>query len=277
MNALKHGRRAALKIQVPGEDSVAFLKRLELWRQGNEPRTQEEYYLLHQNVMTSFQLDAIQKAAFARVSEQLANAERFELDAVHELGKRLLGDRCGAAPLYGIPPEMFPEFKTSWPGTPVDPDDPVVLVRELESTGTGCRWLIARWEELNGRLGQAPSYWQAYERFMAVRLLGKQPLEAAIDRNVAEIYLASFGIDQKQPGNAWSDFKVELTADAHEQFVQRIRRRWSDIVGIEEKAKCRQILTDLVARNLEQLKAKLAVHDALRQRNSRTERGHPER
>ena len=192
----------------------------------------------------------------------MANAERFELDAVHELGKRLLGDRCGAAPLYGIAPENFPEFLTSWNGKSVDPDDPVVLVRELESTGPGCRWLIARWEELNERLGQAPSYWQAYERFMAVRLLGKQPLEAAIDRNVAEIYLASFGLDHTQPGNAWSDFKVELTIDAHDQFVQRIRRRWSDIVHIEEQVKARQILTDLVARNLEQLKAKLAVHDA---------------
>ena len=119
-----------------------------------------------------------------------------------------------------------------------------------------------RWEELNERLGQAPSYWQAYERFMAVRLLGKQPLEAAIDRHVAEIYLASFGLDHTQPGNAWSDFKVELTINAHDQFVQRVRRRWSDIVHIEEQVKARQILTDLVARNLEQLKAKLAVHDA---------------
>ena len=72
----------------------------------------------------------------------MANAERFELDAVHELGKRLLGDRCGAAPLYGIAPENFPEFLTSWNGKSVDPDDPVVLVRELESTGPGCRWLI---------------------------------------------------------------------------------------------------------------------------------------
>ena len=66
MNALKHGRRAALQIKVPGENSLAFLRRLELWRQGNEPRTQEEYYLLHQNVMTSFQLDAVQRAGFAR-------------------------------------------------------------------------------------------------------------------------------------------------------------------------------------------------------------------
>ena len=63
---VKHGRRAALRIQVPGEDSVAFLRRLELWRRGNEPRTQEEYCLLHQNVMTSFQLDAVQRAAFVR-------------------------------------------------------------------------------------------------------------------------------------------------------------------------------------------------------------------
>ena len=72
----------------------------------------------------------------------MANAERFELDAVHELGKRLLGDRCGAAPLYGISPENFPEFLTSWNGKAVDPDDPTILVRELESTGPGCRWLI---------------------------------------------------------------------------------------------------------------------------------------
>ena len=74
----------------------------------------------------------------------MANAERFELDAVHELGKRLLGDRCGAAPLYGIAPENFPSFSRHEMARPCDPDDPVVLVRELESTGPGCRWLIAR-------------------------------------------------------------------------------------------------------------------------------------
>ena len=47
----------------------------------------------------------------------------------------------------------------------------------------GCRWLLERWGELR-RLLEAGLKWQGPDRFKAIRLLGRQPLDAAEDDRV---------------------------------------------------------------------------------------------
>ena len=52
----------------------------------------------------------------------------------------------------------------------------------------GCAWLLDRWGELRDVL-EAGQKWQAPDRFKAIRLLGRQPLDMDEDARVMAIYL----------------------------------------------------------------------------------------
>ena len=64
------------------------------------------------------------------------------------MGRRLFFDRCSPAQIHGKEPDLCGQIRTSSNGKPVDPDDPAVLVRKLESTAGGVCWMIDRWDEL---------------------------------------------------------------------------------------------------------------------------------
>jgi hypothetical protein len=50
------------------------------------------------------------------------------------------------------------------------------LVNRLEVTALGCDWLLDRWGELRDLL-EAGVKWQQPDRFKAIWLLGRQPLD----------------------------------------------------------------------------------------------------
>ena len=59
----------------------------------------------------------------------------------------------------------------------------------------GCAWLLDRWGELRDLL-EAGEAWQPPDRFRAIRLLGRQPLDMEEDARVMAIYL---GCSAMQP------------------------------------------------------------------------------
>ena len=65
------------------------------------------------------------------------------------LGKRLFFDRRG--PIATYPNGKYynrGQKRTSSADVADDPDDPARLIKALQSTGPGCRWLLDRWAEL---------------------------------------------------------------------------------------------------------------------------------
>ena len=58
----------------------------------------------------------------------------------------------------------------------------------------GCEALIDVWKLLRGRL-ENDCIWQSQDRLKAVRMLGKQPVDAAEDQRVRLIYTASFALE----------------------------------------------------------------------------------
>ena len=71
-------------------------------------------------------------------------------DDVMNLGSRLFHDRRGPIELYASRHLSGGEPRTSSPDTPIDTEKPEGILRHLESTTEGCRWLLERWNELAG-------------------------------------------------------------------------------------------------------------------------------
>src|SRR5262245_6537064 len=251
---------AALKSLLRNE-SLAFEQRLCRWRADADPRNDMEEALLQEVVHLHAQLERVKRAYNEQVRSHIASASKDEQELVHELGSRLYFNRVEHRNLYGTTKVIFSETTTSWCGKPVDPDDPAMLVRRLKSTGAGCRWLRNEWAALKQRL--APKkYWQSLDRYKCLRLLGHQPVDAIEDRCIAEIYIATRGIDPDSEGNAWVGLRTEMPLPAVDTYAELVRCRFTDLVTADQTTKCRQILIDLVDRNISELDALIAEHDA---------------
>ena len=144
-------------------------------------------------------------------------------DEVAALGRRLFWDPRGPVGFYpqwtitlGDPPKL------SWSGKADDPDDPARLVNRLEGTSLGCAWVLDRWAELREVL-EAGHRWQPPDRFRAIRLLGRQPLEAGEDERVLGVYL---GCAAMAPGTIqFLDVATELDHAERKRFMERLDER----------------------------------------------------
>ena len=125
------------------EDERAGEERLRRFSSVLDPRNDFEELLLSTVVEVSIELDRVGRARQERMVERIERAPEDELQGVHELGCRLFFDRAGPRTTYALWAARAAEKQTSWSGKPVDPDDPAMLVRKLEGSGAGCRWLAS--------------------------------------------------------------------------------------------------------------------------------------
>jgi hypothetical protein len=197
-NALKHGLHAKLPV-LPGEDPQQYQDRLDAWITGWQPANDLEQSLVERAVTLTWQLDRAARAEAARLTSLIRTAPAAEAlrqqEEVLALGQRLLFDRCGPVPLYPHALYCFPDRpRVSCSGHSDDPDDPARLLLHLEATAAGCQWLLDRWAELASLLDRR-STWQSPDKLKAIRLLGRQPLDAADSEVVATIFQASHVLD----------------------------------------------------------------------------------
>jgi len=258
MNALKHGMRSK-RLALLDEESYAFETRRMKWMSITDPDDDMGEFLVDQCVSLSFELERAQRADVERLTSLIENSDESEFDAVHELGKRLFFDPTGPTPMYGNRPDGRRKLRTSWNGQAVDPNDPAVLARQLESSAMGCCWMRDCWDELRAQL-EPGKFWQSHDRLKAIRLLGRQPLDAVEDRQVAEIFVASSALDPAGH-KPFDDLLSDMGTTEHVHYRKAVRARWPDLVSAEDTARCRQILIDLADRNIERLNAKLEVHE----------------
>ena len=265
MNALKHGMRSK-RLAFLREDSFAFENRRQKWMASANPDDDTGEYLVHQYVCLSFELDQVERAHLEHFTSLIENSDESELDAVHDLGKRLLFDPTGPTPMYGNPPDGRRKRMTSWNGLPVDPNDPALRAEGRIERG-GVQMAARALGGTSAQLGPG-KFWQSHDRLKAIRLLGRQPLDAIEDRHVAEIFVASYALNPVGHG-PFDDLLSDMGTSQHVRYRKAVKARWPDLVSADEPARCRELLIELADRNIERLNAKLEVHEQNADDNAR--------
>jgi len=261
LNALKHGVTAQIPV-LPGEDPALFFARVDDYKASLQPQSPFESDMIERMALMSWQGDRAARADVARLTimvetAAVAAAKRAEQEA-DVLGERLFFDRGGPLPNqvkrdydYNLP-------WTSWSGIADDPDSPMRLVKALECTGAGCRWLLDRWAELRSRI-EAGQCWQSPEKFKTIRLLGRQPLQAADVTEVTEVYLACHTLrpDHK---HAFFELRCEMTQEEFQSYEKRLAARDLDAIRPPDATAARAMLLGLVDRATSRLRLLAETH-----------------
>jgi hypothetical protein len=266
VNALKHGATARL-LPLPGEQPEALERQRDDWTASLQPDDAIEEALVERAFEAWNQLGRILRAQQAKLEKQMLEAETLEkqqeCDAVLELGNRLFHDRRGLWQHYPNAPHDWKQVRTSGDDGPGDPNQPVRLVHRLESTAAGCGWLLDRWNELASIL-KVGECWGSPDRFRAIRLLGRQPLDATVNRDVLRIFLACDVINP-HPKGPFHDLYREIGEhpDDRERALQPVLKRLPiERYKPNDPAESRQFLFTLVEDAIERLQNILADHHA---------------
>ena len=259
-NAVKHGLTAKTAV-LPGESGEGLRAQIAEFKANLETRNTTEDRLAERAAVACWKLDRAERAETARLTRNIHTgpadaAVRAKKEAL-ALGQRLFHDRLGPGEMYGCK-TLIPRERTSWAGTPVDPDDPEMLILDLEHTLEGCRWLLRSWGELRAVI-EAGMGWQPVEKLRAIRLMGRQPLHALCVREVAVVFLASHVIGQRR-GDAFEDLRGELDEDRFERYrAQLSKRRLEEITPADADA-ARAVLLQIVDKATARLRVLESKH-----------------
>ena len=194
-----------------------------------------------------------------RIRDLIEKAKETEAEEVYRLGKRLFFDRNGPIDAYGSDEAFFGK-RTSPNEEPVDTNEPAILVNKLERSAKGCEWLRDQWEQLKAPLLEPEGYWVGCHRLMAIRLLGRQPVNAVTDRLVAEVFVGSFALKRDRV-HAFADLlDSDLAAEKLKNLIRSAMAAWRGLAEIKGKSEGRAILLDIVEQNIERLDELIKGH-----------------
>ncbi len=217
--------------------------------------------LLLRCVRAYWMTERIERAQDARVAGHIEQAgDREDVEVAGGI-KRLFWDHRGPHAMYALSSVATGGPPSSWTGDVNDPNDPLVVLKWLEATAKGCQALLRERRKLLERVEQGLG-WQSHDRLKAIRMLGRQPTDAAEDKRIVQIYVGAFAIKPNMKRKAYDDLKAEMATLDFKEFVNRVRDRWPMVVDASEMTKAREMLIDLVTRNMERLEAKLEVFEA---------------
>jgi hypothetical protein len=259
LNAVTHGLTAKTVI-LPGEDPVEHQQRLIAWAASLQPCNTYESELVREAVDLSWRLDRadrVQAGLLAqRIATQPEEEDRRRKEDVADLGRRLL------------PPPRQPNLTCHFGvwldldalaiPPPDDPNDPARLLLGLESSADGCRWLLDRWAELRPVVDGGIA-WSEHQMVHAIRLLGKQPLEAADDSEVLSVILACFALDRERPdpfAALWENTTRRETRVYRERLLGRRLRETMP----RSKERAREVLLEIVDAAVARLEPMEAEH-----------------
>ncbi len=256
MNALKHGFRSE-RVAEEVVSSSALEERRRTWLAQCDAQTDMDEFLITSNVVLSFNLERVWRAAAACLDREKEDADDKAIDRARELGSRLYFDPTGPISKYGIETVVFDQVGTSSSGEKDEANQPAALVSELESTPVGCKWLLSEWGLLRDRA--VNGIWYSPDRLKAVRLLGFQPVDAVDQWCVAMIFVASNGF-MRLGETGFEDLLSDMSPVALERLVLRVKARFRDLFFDWTEIEYRQMLIDLIDENVLALQAKLEWH-----------------
>jgi hypothetical protein len=181
---------------LPQEDPKELEDRTQQAITAMKPRNPLELDLVRRAVRLSWAIDRAERAETAHLGHRVRMAARSgpesvsarELRKVHDLGSKLFSD-SGTGPGY--------------PGSSAD-DEPAVIVRRLEESAEGCRWMLARWAELRNILDREAA-WRDPEIIRFVGLQGKRSIEAHFDPELNSLFHAFDALGHRFGHKFWKD------------------------------------------------------------------------
>jgi hypothetical protein len=269
LNAVTHGMRAATLILLD-EDAEALEDRKAAWAASLMPCGAAEERIVEEAVEYTWLRDRARRAQEARIATNIVNAgvddANREADEVLRLGQKLLFDQRGPLahyPHYDREDDEYPENVPLVSESEIldgDPEDPQRLVLRLQATAGGCQWMLDRWAELKLILDDGLD-WQSADKLKAIRLLGRQPLEAVDDRKVLMIFVACQTIESRTSipiPEIWN----ELRAFERKPYALRLIGRCIEKLRPKDAAAARQALHGIIDRAIAQIALKADEHRA---------------
>ncbi len=252
----------AKSLVLPGEDPALLAARSEAWKADLKPQSDLEEYLVNRAVQTAWELDRIDRAIAAKLSELVGfgpfDRDEDEADVVQDCARQLFWDPRGPIALYPHWRGFRVTPRVSGPNSLDDPIDPGRVVNRLEGMAAGCRWLLDRWADLRGVLDQGLK-WQAPDRLRAIRLLGRQPMDVLSDERVLSIYLACDAMDPTAP-TSLDDMMTETEDDELERIKERVQGRGADWKKPASPEAGKAALLALIEHVTTRLEVKLSLH-----------------
>ena len=250
LNDLDHGGRANLMV-LPTEVFGEYENELHAWRLSFKPRNPAEDVLVERLVSLGWQEKRIDRAQTARLTQRIHHAGIEEADSeqeqVLELGQMLFQDACGPIALHlqnGIS-ELCPDGETFRVSDYSDIEmHPMRLIHRLQSTGAGCQWMLDQWANLRTLL-ERDVPWLAPDKLKAVRLMGRHPIDAIENFDVARVYLASCVL-LNQEGKPFQEILNDLSADEVPSYESYWEQRHYAALAPKNPAAARQMLLEIV-------------------------------
>jgi hypothetical protein len=257
LNAVTHGLRARTLV-LPGESKEDFAHLVDITTKSLKPRDEFELRLAERTAGAEWVRERAENVLHARLATLINEADEREDDDIYILCKTLFWDARGPHGLYGLSPVAHGGPRSSSSRGPSDPTDPHLIVRRLERSRKGCEALIGHWEALLFRIKENLG-WQAPDRLMAIRLMGKQPVDVGLDERIVVVYVGSFAIKPGTRLNGYGDLKCDMGTLDYKRFLKRVRSRWPSVKADDPEV-ARKWLIDLVEQNIDRLRNRLEVY-----------------
>ncbi|MGA2705320.1 MAG: hypothetical protein ABSH35_30075 [Isosphaeraceae bacterium] len=253
LNAITHGMTAWTIMPVlPQEDPKELEDKTQQAITAMKPRNPLEHDLVCRAVRLLGELDRAERVATAHLAHRVRMATRSgpetvsacELKEVHELGSKLFF-KAGIGPGYS---------------SATADDYPAVIVRRLEASAEGCRWLLARWAELLNVIDRQAA-WGDPEIIRFVGLLGKRGIEAHFDPELNSLFHAFDALGNRIGHKFWKDRRdgLPLGYIGGFQFVP-----YREIAPVpSDKTAALILIRSVIERHVGRLEELLAEHEEI--------------
>jgi hypothetical protein len=253
-NAIKHGLTAKTPV-LPGEDPAALQAVIDGFKASVQTKNMLEESLVEMAAKCLWRANRAERLEVNRATLDIV--ARWQTDAtraardVAGLGSRLLFDARGPWQLWPWRDYYLRQPRTS---RAADSEDPIKLsdvVIQLEATREGRRWLLREWYEMRKPL-EAGGEWLACHKFKAIRLLGREPIDAIHDDEIALVFLATHAIAPEYFG-AFDELKCDIPEDQLEHHMAQLERDERKAITPADAEAGRAALLALVDKAIERL------------------------
>jgi hypothetical protein len=240
---------------VPTSDrDQAYEERLRALTESYPPRDARERALVEHAALALLKHDHVVQLQTDRITAQIADAARRDDEEIDRLAQRLFRWRNRPIEQYGTVNHFRAARRRSRERFA---DDPATLVRELERSLAGCRWMRNEWAELRGILERG-GVWEPQHKLKCIRLLGRREHQAAFDPDVFDIAVASWLLHPKR-AHPFCELTSDVRPGQYRYFLSRLRAMRASRTLPPDAQTARRMLVALIDRTVERLEAMVAA------------------